>query len=288
MAHLDALVVRLTDGAWGTELQRRGLAIRDCPDAWNLTHPEQVEAVAKAYVNAGSDIILTNTFGANRIRLSHARLEHEVMSINREGVAISRRAAQGCARVFASMGPTGKLLPEGEVTPKDLQPAFEEQAQALASSGADGLVIETMTYLEEARCAVRAACSTGLPVIACMVFNSGPAKDCTLTGVTPEQAAEELLESGANVIGANCGHGIAGLVDICRRLRAVTHQPIWIKASAGLPEFVDGRAVYRITPAEFASYLPAMIEAGAQFIGGCCGVGPEFIAAARRRITPLP
>ncbi|MGO8928928.1 MAG: homocysteine S-methyltransferase family protein [Limisphaerales bacterium] len=275
----------ITDGAWGTELQARGLALGDFPDAWNLIHPDRVGEVARAYVEAGSQVILTNTFGANRIRLGEQAAADRVAEINARGVEISLKAATGCARVFASMGPTGKLLMGGEVTMEELRAAFSEQAQALAQARPDGLVVETMSDLEEAKLAVSTARETGLPVVACMVFDSGKDKDRTMMGTTPEQAAQALTEAGADVIGANCGQGIAGFVAICRRLHAATDRPVWIKANAGLPTMVDGRAKYSTTSDEFAGYIPELIQAGASFIGGCCGTRPDFIAAISRRLV---
>ena len=272
----------ITDGAWGTELQAHGLALGDFPDAWNLTHPDRVGEVARAYVEAGSQVILTNTFGANRIRLGEQDTAHRLAEINARGVEISLKAASGRARVFASIGPTGKLLMSGEVTAEELRAAFAEQAQALAKARPDGLVVETMSDLEEAKLAVSAARETGLPVVACMVFDSGRDKDRTMMGTTPEQAAQALTEAGADVIGANCGQGIAGFIAICRRLHAATERPIWIKANAGLPTMVDGRARYSATPDEFAGYIPELIQAGASFIGGCCGTRPDFIASISR------
>lgn len=274
----------LTDGAWGTELQARGLASGEFPDTWNLLHPERVADVARAYVEAGSRVILTNTFGANRLRLAESSMADRLVEINRRGVELSRLAAQGRAFVFASIGPTGKMLLSGETTPEELRTAFEEQAMALADAGADALVIETMSDLDEARPAIAAARTTGLPVVACMVFDSGKDKDRTMMGATPEQVARALTEAGADVVGANCGLGIAAFVPICQRLHAATERPIWIKANAGLPEMVDGRLTYRTTPEEFASHLPALKEAGASFIGGCCGTNPAFIRALRQRL----
>lgn len=274
----------LADGAWGTELQARGLAPGECPDAWNLSHAEHVADVARAYVEAGSRVILTNTFGANRLRLAALELAGKVVAINRRGVELSRRAAGNRALVFASIGPSGKMLVTGEVTADELRAAFDEQAFALADAGADALVIETMADLEEARLAVAAARSTGLPVVACMVFGAGRGKDRTLMGTTPEQAAEALAAAGADVVGANCGQGIADLVGICRRLRAATDRPLWIKPNAGLPKLVGGRPVYDLTPEGFASHVPALVAAGASFLGGCCGTGPEFIRAMRQRL----
>jgi methionine synthase I (cobalamin-dependent) len=272
----------ITDGAWGTELQARGLALGDFPDAWNLTHPDRVGEVARSYVEAGSQVILTNTFGANRIRLGEHEAADHLAEINARGVEISLKAASGRARVFASIGPTGKLLMSGEVTAAELRMAFSEQAQALAQARPDGLVVETMSDLEEAKLAVSAARETGLPVVACMVFDSGKDKDRTMMGTTPEQAAQALTEAGADVIGANCGQGIAGFIAICRRLHGATERPVWIKANAGLPTMVNGRAKYSTTPDEFAGYIPQLIQAGASFIGGCCGTRPDFIAAISR------
>ncbi len=275
----------VTDGAWGTELQARGLTVGEFPDIWNLLHPEKVTEVAEAYVAAGSRIILTNTFGANRLRLGGHNLEGRTVEINRQGVEISRRACGHRAFVFASIGPSGKLLVAEETTETELREAFEEQAKALAAAGADGLVVETMADLTEATIAVRAAHGTGLPVVGCMVFDSGKEKDRTAMGVTVEQAARGLIEAGADVIGANCGQGITGFIRVCARLRTVAADcPIWIKANAGLPELVDGRAVYRTGPDEFAASIPALTAAGANFVGGCCGTNPAFVRALRQTV----
>lgn len=274
----------ITDGAWGTQLQARGLSGGLCPDAWNLSHPDQVAEVPRAYVAAGSQIVLTNTFRANRIALASYDLVEQGAAINRAGVEISRKAAGPQARVFASIGPTGKMLMAGEVTPEEVQAAFTEQAVALAAAGADALVIETMAELEEAELAVVAARTTGLPVVACVVFDSGAQFDRTMMGVAPEEAAQRLDACGADIVGANCGQGIAGYVDICRRMRTATDKPLWIKANAGTPVIVDGQVTYRTSPAEFAACGPALIEAGAQFIGGCCGTSPDYIRALCQEI----
>jgi methionine synthase I (cobalamin-dependent) len=276
----------ITDGAWGTQLQQRGLEVGECPDAWNLSHPDRVEEVARAYVEAGSQIILTNTFGGNRIVLAKHGLTENVHQINRAGVEISRRAAAGRAKVFASMGPSGVMLMMGEVSPSQLQEVFAEQAQALADGGADGIVVETMSDVAEARLAVTAAKQTGLPVVACMTFDSGKNRDRTMMGHTPEQAAEELTASGADVLGSNCGQGIEGFVEICRRLHAATDHPIWIKANAGLPQIIDGQTTYTQTPRQFAQFVPVLLESGAGFLGGCCGTSPDFIRAIREILRP--
>jgi methionine synthase I (cobalamin-dependent) len=275
----------VTDGAWGTQLQQRGLPLGTCPDTWNLDAPERVAEVARAYVEAGSRIVLTNTFGANRFTLKRYGYEDRVAEINRRGVEISRQAAGNAAKVFASLGPSGVMLLMGEVEPQQLQAAFAVQAQAMADGGADGIVIETMSDPAEARLAVAAAKSTGLPVVACMTFDSGPNKDRTMMGTTPEQAAAALTEAGADVVGANCGQGVAGFVELAKRLHASTICPVWIKANAGLPQVVEGTAVYATTPDEFAAYAVQIVAAGASFIGGCCGTTPDFIRAVAARLA---
>lgn len=269
----------VTDGALGTELMARGLLTGECPDSWNISHPVEVEGVARGYVEAGSEIILTNTFRSNRVALDMYGLAGRLEEINLAGVEIARRAASHVAYVFASLGPSGKMLMTGEVTEDQLKIAFAEQVNLLAVAGVDGFAIETMTDLAEAKLAVAAARETGLPVVASMVFDSGKEKDRTMMGATPEQAAEELTAAGADIIGANCGLGIAGYISICQRLHAATERPIWIKPNAGLPEIVEGKVVYRMTAEAFAAFVPAMIQAGASFIGGCCGTEPEFIWA---------
>lgn len=274
----------ITDGAWGTQLQALGLASGECPDGWNLTHPERVEQVPRAYVEAGSQVVLTNTFRANRIALADYGLAEQVAAINKAGVEISHRAAGDRARVFASIGPSGKMLFAGQVSDSELQAAFAEQANALAEVGADALVIETMADVDEATIAVAAARATGLPVVACTVYDSGKDKDRIMTGRTPEEVARALTDAGADVIGANCGQGIASYVAICRRLRAATDRPIWIKANAGVPQVVGDQVVYGVSAEEFASHVPGLVAAGASFIGGCCGTSPDYIRAIRLRI----
>jgi len=173
---------------------------------------------------------------------------------------------------------------DGSVTPEEMEGAFKEQTRALADAGADALVVETMSDLAEAEIAVGAARSTSLPVVACMVFDSGKDKDRTMMGATPEQTAKALVAAGADVIGANCGQGIAGFFPICRRLRAATDRPIWLKPNAGLPTLLDGRATYNAKPKEFAEYAADLIKLGANFIGGCCGTRPDFIRAICKRL----
>ncbi|MDW8292232.1 MAG: homocysteine S-methyltransferase family protein [Anaerolineae bacterium] len=267
----------LLDGAWGTELIARGADPSACLDAHNLTHPELVLAIARAYVEAGSQILLTNTFGANRLALSHHGLEAQARAINHAGVALSRQAAQGRARVFGSIGPS--RMRWGSVSAAELRAAFAEQATALAEAGAEGLVLETMGDLREALIALEAAQATGLPVVACMSFHKPG--DTACDGTTPEQAARAFTEAGAYAVGANCGSGVAHHVAICRRLRSATTLPIWIKPNAGVPRLQEGCWVYPDSAVEFVAHLPLLIAAGAAFVGGCCGTSAETIAALR-------
>ena len=264
----------ISDGAWGTQLQALGLDPGAAPDTWNLTHPELVEAVARAYVEAGSQVILTNTFRANAIAM-----QGDLEAINRAGVAISKRAAAGRALVFASIGPTGKMLMAGEIGSQQAQAAFAAQAAALAGAGADALLVETMSEIEEARLAVAAARSTGLPVIVSFAFDSGKNKDRTMMGATPEAVAAAMVEAGADAVGANCGVGVEYAAAICRRLHAACDLPIWIKPNAGLPQMEGTDIRYNVSAESFASHYPAICQAGASFLGGCCGSTPDFIRA---------
>ncbi len=167
----------------------------------------------------------------------------------------------------------------GEVGPEELARAYSEQAEALAQAGADALLVETMSDLEEARIAARAALATGLPVIVSFAFDTGRRRDRTMMGVTPEMAAAEMRAAGVDAVGANCGAGIENFVPLCARLKAASGLPVWIKANAGLPEWKDGRAVYAGTPEQFAAHLAPLVEAGAAFVGGCCGTTPAFVRA---------
>jgi methionine synthase I (cobalamin-dependent) len=270
--------VLISDGAWGTQLQARGLPAGTIPDTWNLTHPGQVEAVARAYVEAGSQVILTNSFRANAIAM-HSSSAADLDAINRAAVELSKRAAGTRALVFASIGPAGKMLLSGEVNAEELNAAFSAQAQSLAAAGADALLIETMSDPEEARLAVRAAKATGLPVIASFAFDSGKNKDRTMMGATPEVVAAAMAEAGADGVGANCGVGVDFAVPICQRLHSACELPIWIKPNAGLPVMKRAAIHYGTTAEFFASHLAALRDAGASFVGGCCGSTPEFIRA---------
>jgi methionine synthase I (cobalamin-dependent) len=274
--------VTVTDGAWGTQLQAAGLPADACPDLWNLDNAAAVEAVARSYVEAGSQIVLTNTFRTNRLALSRWSLEGRAAEIAEAGAAISRRAAGDGAKVFASIGPTGKIVMMGEVAPEEFDAAFSEQAAALAQGGADAILCETFTELEEALLAVRAARrSTALPVVLSMTFDSGPDGTATVMGTTPAAMVAAAAEAGAAAVGANCGAGPEHYVKVASLLHGATGLPVWIKPNAGLPVLREGRTVFPMGPEQFAAFAPDLVQAGANFIGGCCGTTPEHVRAVR-------
>jgi methionine synthase I (cobalamin-dependent) len=278
--------VALTDGAWGTQLQQAGLPVGSCPDLWNLENPPAVEAVARGYVQAGSEVILTNTFRANRIALAGWDLAGQAAELAERGAAISRRAAGTKVRVFGSMGPSGKILMTGQTRPEEILEAFAEQAGALARGGADAILCESFFELEEILLAVRAAReASGLPVVASMTFNVTGDKAATVMGTTPADLARRAADAGAASVGANCGTGPGDYVEIARRLRAATQLPVWIKPNAGVPVLRGGQAVYPMGPEEFAAVVPALVDAGANFIGGCCGTTPDHVRAIRQALA---
>jgi len=282
----------IADGGWGTELLNRGLPPGEPPEAWNLSRPEDVLAVARSYVEAGADIILTNTFGGSALKLAKVHLADKAPELNRLGAEISKQAAGGQAIVFASIGPSGEFMaPLGTISQADMMKGFAEQARGLADGGADGIVVETMMDLAEAKAALRAAKeSTSLPVAVTMTFNKGPKGYATMMGIRPEQAATELEREGAEIVGANCGAGLDMMIELMGLMRSATDLPLWCKPNAGLPELVDGKTVYRETPEMMASKLKALVQAGATIIGGCCGTTPAhirtFILERNKLISP--
>jgi len=269
----------LSDGAWGTELAKLGMKPGEVAERWNLDHPDRVEKVARAYVRAGADILLTNTFGANAFKLAKVGLSVQAAELSRRGVEISKRAAGKKALVFASVGPTGELMaPLGDKRESDFIACFAEQISACVGGGADGIVLETLTDLGEALAALQAARSIcRLPVVVSMTFDRTAKGYATMMGVTPQKAAAVLGAADADLVGANCGAGIDQMIEVARAMRQATRLPLWIKPNAGLPQLVDGRTVFRETPEAMAAKVEALFEAGANIIGGCCGSTPDHI-----------
>ena len=272
--------ILISDGAWGTFLQQKGLQPGECPELWNITHRDEVLAIAQSYVDAGSDMIETNSFGGNRLKLNHFDLGDSVFEINKAAAEISREAAGKNVFVLGSIGPTGKFLIMEEVTTEELIRAFREQAVGLEAGGADAIIIETFTDLEEAKCAIRAAKeNTSLEVICTMTFEK--TVDGTyrsMMGVSPSDMTFELVEAGADIIGANCGNGMLGMIAITKEIRSVNADIlILIHANAGAPIFKDGITTFPETPEYMAGLVHELILEGANIIGGCCGTTPEHI-----------
>ena len=282
--------VLVSDGAWGTFLQKKGLTPGECPEVWNITRPDDVLDIAQSYIDAGADMIETNSFGGNLYKLKNYGLEHLVFKLNKAAAEISRKAAGTDHLVLGSVGPTGKLLLMEEVTEDELYNAFKEQSEALEAGGADAIVIETMTDLEEALIAVKAAKeNTACEVICTMTFDkilSGEFR--TMMGISPTEMTEVLVEAGASVIGANCGNGIADMIGIVKEIRQVNSSiSILIHANAGLPHYCDGETTFPESPTDMASRVKEIIAAGATIIGGCCGTTPDHIFEVRQVVRSI-
>ncbi len=278
--------VLVSDGAWGTILQQKGLGSGECPEIWNLNRAEDVLAIANSYIEAGSDMIETNSFGGNYFKLSSYNLQGKVTEINRAAAQISRRAAGEDHHVLGSIGPTGKLIMMGDVTYEELYEAFTVQAVALMNGGADALIVETMSDLEEAKAAVQACLDhTTCEVICTMTFEkSGEDSYHTMMGVTPALMTEEITGTGARIIGANCGNGIRDMIGIVKEIRRVNKTiPVLIHANAGMPVYKAGKTIFPESPEQMAEFITALADAGANVIGGCCGTTPEHI----RRIAEI-
>jgi len=294
----------LADGAWGTELMKRGLAKGDAPERMNIENPEAVRGLALEYLKAGSDIILTNSFTGNNYQLERHGLAGHADELNRKAAEISVSAAAGFAAVFRNssrrdrlfprplvagdIGPTGKLVIMGEVNTDELLGVFSRQAESLAAGGVDLLLIETMTDLAEMEVAVRAAARTGLPVIASLTYDKVKDGYRTVMGNTPEACVDAALAEGASIIGANCGTGIENYMDLAVLLCSLNRAPVWIKANAGVPELVGREVVFKQTAWRYAGFVPALLDAGVSVIGGCCGTTPAYVSAMRRRFDERP
>lgn len=273
--------VLLSDGALGTLLQAKGMA-GECPELWNITHRAEVKSIAESYLQAGSEIITTNSFGGSIFKLSQYGLGDRVSELNKTAAEIYREAADKNKHVAGSIGPTGKMILMGDVTEAELYDTFREQAIALEAGGADIIIIETMSAADEASLAVRAAReNTKCTVIITMTFSKEPNGEYhTMMGVSPEEMVISMKEAGAHIVGSNCGNGIEDMIGIVKAIRAIDNKiPVMIQANAGIPEFIGGKTVFRESPEMMASFIPELIKAGANIIGGCCGTTPEHIMA---------
>ena len=279
--------ILVSDGAWGTFLQQKGLQPGECPELWCVERPADVADIARRYLDAGADLIESNSFGGTRLKLAHYGLAGRTAEINRAAARLSRAAAGPDRWVIASMGPTGQMLLMEEITEAEMFDAFREQAVALAEGGADALCIETMTAADEAALAVRAAREhTAAEVICTFTFDrTAQGTYRTMMGLSPADAARAALDAGAHVVGTNCGNGMAGMIEIVREMRAAfPAAPILVHANAGLPQTVGGVNTWPEGPEQMAAQVPALLAAGAQIVGGCCGTTPEHIRAIRRAV----
>jgi 5-methyltetrahydrofolate--homocysteine methyltransferase len=269
----------LADGATGTLLMEAGLPPGTPPELWNVEFPEQIGRLHQGYLDAGAEIVLTNTFGGSRVKLARANYGDRVAELNRAAAEIAGRAAGGRAFVAGDLGPTGELMaPLGPLTYQEAEDAFAEQAAALAAGGVDLFWVETMMDLEEARAAVQGAQrAADLPIFCSLTF--GP-RGRTMMGVAAGRAAEVLWPLGLAAIGANCGEGLDVIEPVLRQMREVLPDaPLIAKPNAGLPKWVDGRTVYDMAPADFAQRIPDFVALGARVVGACCGSTPAHIAA---------
>lgn len=278
--------MQLGDGAWGTQLQRLGLEFGACPEEWNVSRPDEVRSIAREYLEAGADFCLTNTFGANRYRLTRHGFASWLNQFNTAGVRLSREAAVPFdAVVAASVGPTGEFVqPEGMLSRGEMLSAFAEQIAVLKDAGADAICIETMYVPEEAALAVEAAKKAGMFCMACITFDATPNGFRTMLGATIQDSVSALENAGADVIGSNCGNGMEQMVQVAKEMRPLTKKPLMIKANAGIPELVKGKTVYNEGPGAMAKWLAELKSVNVSIVGGCCGTTPEHIRRFRAEI----
>ncbi len=276
----------MADGAMGTMLFANGLMFGDPPEVWNLSKPEVVRRIHRGYVDAGSQILMTNTFGGNRMRLSLHGLQDRVTELNQTAAILLRSevdAAGGTALVAGDIGPSGAILaPTGTLAYDEAVDIFAEQAAALVAGGVDLIWIETMSDLPEIKAAIEGVrrVSPGIALIATMTFDT---RGHTMMGVSPEQAVNSLTAWGADAVGGNCGNGPDELIRVIERMHAADPDAVLVaKSNAGMPELVDMRAVYLAGPETMADAAVTMRDAGASVIGGCCGTTPDHLAAMAR------
>jgi len=286
--------VLLGDGAMGTELQYAGLEPGGAGELWNLAHPDRVVAIQRRYVEAGSDILLSNTFGASRIMLARHGGADRVEAINQAGVHLAREAfGSKPGFVLGDIGPFGGLMePHGEIAPDEVRRAFREQARALVGAGVDGIIIETQTAMEELEIALQESLDAGAScVIGSVAFDvTRRGNDVrTMMGISPEQVAEFLQKNGAHVVALNCGAGVdtEWAAKIVQRYRAICDLPAMAQPNNGTPVLEKMKVVYKQTADQMAAGIAAVVSAGARVVGGCCGSAPPHIAAMRRVLDSL-
>ncbi len=270
----------LFDGAMGTMLIQAGIRGEECPEIWNVTHSEDIQKIHKSYFEAGADVVLTNTFGGNEIKLGAKGLQDRVKELNLAAVQNAQSVCPKNGYVGGDIGPTGKYLPPvGKITENEWFHAFTNQATALLEGGVDLIVIETMQDIREAIQALRAVreIDSSIPVITTMTFDKKKRGFFTIMGDPPEKCFTLLKEKGANVVGANCSIQSSDMIELCKLVRDRVELPMSFQPNAGKPELVNGKTLYSQTPSEFASDIMALVNVGANIVGGCCGTNPDFI-----------
>jgi 5-methyltetrahydrofolate--homocysteine methyltransferase len=274
------------DGAMGTQLMNMGLEVTDCAHRWNIERWEDVRAVHQSYVDAGADIILTNTFGANELRLALFGLEEELYEMNHAGVDLATGLGDQPYLVAGDIGPTGYLLkPYGEFHVSDFMRCYQNQAQALEAAGVDMFIVETQSDPREALAAVEGIRRVSKkPIIVSFSFSLGPQGYRTVMGTSPDEALLSLLGKDIQGFGVNCGEGMERYIDLVRMVRQMTNLPIMAKPNAGVPELIDGKAHYTESPDDFREMVPKLLSAGVDLIGGCCGTTPEHIQVIREAV----
>jgi 5-methyltetrahydrofolate--homocysteine methyltransferase len=279
--------VVLFDGGMGSTIVSLGLSEGECPESWNLSHPEVIKDIHRKYLEAGADVIETNTFGANRLRLASFGYENQVEEINVRSVEIAKKVCPEDKFVAGDIGPCGGFLkPVGNFSLEELEESLLEQAKALAQAGVDFFSIETMYDLREAISAIKAIKKVSdLPIFVSMTFDKKTKGYFTLMGNTISECATELKKAGADVIGANCTLGSKDMIGLVEELRKSTDLPIIVQPNAGKPELIEGKLVYSQDPESFAEDMMRIVKAGANFVGGCCGTTPEFIREIHRRLS---
>lgn len=282
--------ILLSDGAMGSLLMERGLKQGECPEKLNLTQPKILEEITQLYLDAGSDIIQSNTFGASPMKLSEYGLDDKTEEINRVAVSLAKNVVGDKAYIYGSCGPSGKILkPFGDGDPDELQHGFERQIKAMVLADVDVIFIETMTDLNEAKIAIKAAKTVApeITVVACMTFEDTPKGFLTIMGNRLVDVASELESAGAEIIGSNCGNGLDKMIQIAVELKKTSNLPLIIQSNAGLPIIKEGQIIYPETPEFFANKVSNLIDAGVSIVGGCCGTTPDTIRAMRKTIDSM-
>jgi len=277
---LENNTILISDGGWGTFLHKLGLEVGECPEIWNLTHRKEVLSIAESYIDAGSDMILTNSFGAHPLRLKHFGLQDKAFELNEAAASISKEAAGNDHFVLGSIGPSSAIIMMGDIPEEEVYDGFRIQVEALSKGGADAVCIETMSEIAEACLAIRAAKEfTNLEVICTFTYQKtvhGYYR--TMMGVSPAEMISAVKQAGADIIGANCGIGFDQMVEVVREIReADGFTPVLVHANAGMPVIKNGKTVFPETPDMIRPKIKDLIDAGANIIGGCCGTTPEHI-----------